>query len=120
MQRRVIAKWRPALVLVLGGTLAAVFFLPLLAVEFFQFAGSGLGWMALFATAVLGVLLWRLVLRPVRRLTDYARSVARGADNAAPPDHFGTPEFPNWVAPCFKWQKRCKAAPMFCDLMRTT
>jgi hypothetical protein len=35
MQRRVIAKWRPALVLVLGGTLAGVFFLPLLAVEFF-------------------------------------------------------------------------------------
>lgn len=102
MQRRVVAKWRPALALVLGGTLAAVFFLPLIGVGYFRFAGSVLGWaetswmigwMALIATILLGYLLWRLVLSPVKQLTQYARAVARGATPPTSPDHFGTPEF---------------------------
>ncbi len=98
MSRRVIAKWRPPLVLVLGGTLAAVFLLPIIAIGYFRVAGGVLGWgettmligtMAAVATAVLGWFLWRLVLRPVRRLTAYAK--AEGA--VTPPTHFGTPEF---------------------------
>jgi signal transduction histidine kinase len=102
MQRRITAKWRPALALVLGGTLATVFFLPLIGVGYFRFAGSVLGWaetswmigwMALVATGVLGYLLWRLVLSPVRRLTQYADAMARGSQPPAQPDHFGTPEF---------------------------
>lgn len=81
MRRRVIAKWRPALGLALGGTLVAVFVLPLLGVGYFRVAGGVLGWaeaswmigwMAFFAATILGVLLWRLVLRPVQNLTRYA------------------------------------------------
>ncbi|WP_296424786.1 HAMP domain-containing sensor histidine kinase [Yoonia sp.] len=98
MSGRVIRKWRPPLALVLGGTLAAVFCLPLLGVVYFRVAGGVLGWVetswmivwvAFGATAVLGFLLWRLVLRPVRALTAYAHST--GAQAA--PTHFGTPEF---------------------------
>ncbi|MEM8537813.1 MAG: ATP-binding protein [Pseudomonadota bacterium] len=98
MPRRVIAKWRPPLALVLGGTLAAVFVLPLIGIGYFRIAGGVLGWaettwligwMALVTTVILGWLLWRLVLRPVRALTAFARS--EGATD--PPSHFGTAEF---------------------------
>ena len=98
MPRRVIRKWRPPLTLVLGGTLAAVFFLPLIGIAYFQVAGGVLGWretsfmigcMALVATLLLGALLWRLVLRPVRALTGYAQSEGQ----TEVPQHFGTPEF---------------------------
>lgn len=98
MSRRVTAKWRPPLAFVLGGTLAAVFFLPLVGIVWFRIAGGVLGWaetswmiawMAFMATAVLGFLLWRLVLRPMRALTVYAQTVGE----ADAPTHFGTPEF---------------------------
>lgn len=98
MSRRVTAKWRPPLALVLGGTLAAVFFLPIIGIGYFRVAGGVLGWaetawmigwMAFFATAILGGLLWRLVLRPVRALTTYAQQEG----DADAPEHFGTPEF---------------------------
>lgn len=95
-------KWRPPLVLVLGGTLATVLCLPLIGVGYFKVAGNILGWgettwligwMAAAATAVLGFLLWRLVLRPVWALTAHARAVTEGRDDTPPPRHFGTPEF---------------------------
>lgn len=98
MPRRVTRKWRPPLVLVLGGTLAAVFLLPIMGIAYFRVAGGVLGWaetswligwMALVAAALLGALLFRLVLQPVRALTAYAQS--EGAADA--PTHFGTPEF---------------------------
>ncbi|MEJ8562744.1 ATP-binding protein [Yoonia sp. GPGPB17] len=98
MPRRVIRKWRPPLALVLGGTLATVFFLPIVGIGYFRVAGGVLGWaettwmigwMAFVATVILGALLWRLVLRPVHALTAYAES--EGATEA--PTHFGTPEF---------------------------
>ncbi|PJI92958.1 signal transduction histidine kinase [Yoonia maricola] len=98
MSRRVTAKWRPPLALVLGGTLAAVFCLPLIGIGYFRVAGGVLGWaetswmigwMAFFATVILGALLWRLVLRPVRALTAYAENEGETAE----PTHFGTPEF---------------------------
>ncbi|MBU2980507.1 HAMP domain-containing protein [Lentibacter algarum] len=102
MPRRVTQKWRPPLALVIGGTLAAVLCLPLLGVGYFRLAGNVLGWgetswligwMAVWATAVLGYLLWRLVLRPVYALTAHANAVKDGQHNAPLPPHFGTPEF---------------------------
>ena len=98
MSRRVVRKWRHPLALVLGGTLATVFFLPLIGIGYFRIAGGVLGWaettwmigwMAFAATTILGALLWRLVLRPVRTLTAYAQQEGEAAE----PTHFGTPEF---------------------------
>lgn len=98
MSRRIITKWRPPLAFVLGGTLAAVFFLPLIGIGYFRVAGGVLGWaetawmigwMAFIATGVLGYFLWRLVLQPMRSLTAFARSEGR----IPAPEHFGTPEF---------------------------
>lgn len=99
---RIKAKWRPPLAFVIGGTLAAVLCLPLIGIVWFRLAGNILGWgetgwlifwMAVVSTLVLAFLLWRLVLRPVARLTDYARAVREGSSDATPPEHFGTPEF---------------------------
>lgn len=101
MQRRVIRKWRPPLAFVLAGTLAAILGVPLLAIAYFRLAGGVLGWyetslmlfwLAVIATIILAVLLWRLVLRPVWSLTAYAQSITQGAPITAP-EHFGTPEF---------------------------
>lgn len=98
MSRRVARKWRPPLAFVLGGTLAAVFCLPLIGIAYFRVAGGVLGWaetswmiawMAFVATVILGYFLWRLVLLPVRALTVYAQT----GGEADTPTHFGTPEF---------------------------
>lgn len=98
MSRRVISKWRPPLALVLGGTLVAVFAMPILGIGYFRLAGGVLGWaetawmifwLAFLVTGILGLLLWRLVLRPVRGLTAFAQSEGK----IAPPTRFGTPEF---------------------------
>ncbi|WP_299845348.1 HAMP domain-containing sensor histidine kinase [uncultured Roseovarius sp.] len=94
-------KWRPPLALVIGGTLAAVLCLPLLGIGYFRLAGNILGWgetawlifwMAVIATAILGYLLWRLVLRPVTALTAHANAVREGRGDTPLPPHFGTPE----------------------------
>ncbi len=95
-------KWRPPLALVIGGTLAAVFCLPLVGLVYFRLWGNVLGWgeaawliawLAAVATGILGFLLWRLVLRPVTALTAHAQAMKAGHSNAGPPTHFGTPEF---------------------------
>ncbi|WP_299202628.1 HAMP domain-containing sensor histidine kinase [uncultured Tateyamaria sp.] len=99
--RRIIKKWRPPLVFVLGGTLAAVLTLPILGIVNLRLWGNVMGWgeaawliawIAVVATAVLGFLLWRLVLRPVWSLDRYAQEVRKGARPDAP-THLGTPEF---------------------------
>jgi signal transduction histidine kinase len=89
------------LALVLGGTLAAILGVPLVAIVYFRVAGGILGWwetslllfwLAVIAIAILGFLLWRLVLRPVWALTAYAQAVTVAQVKDAPV-HFGTPEF---------------------------
>lgn len=101
LNTRIRKKWRPPLALVIGGTLAAVLCVPLLGIGYFRLAGNVLGWgetawmifwMAVIATAVLGYLLWRLVLRPVTALTAHANAVREGRHDAPLPPHFGTPE----------------------------
>ena len=102
MQQRIRRKWRPPLGVVIGGTLLGVLALPMLAVGYFKLAGNILGWyetaqlfgfMAVLATAILGFLLWRLVLRPTRALTVHARAMKAGRIRTNLPTHFGTHEF---------------------------
>lgn len=102
MPQRVRRKWRPPLALVVGGTLAGVLGVPLIGIGYFRVAGNVLGWaetawmiawMAVISTAILGFLLWRLVLRPVYALTAHARAVKNGRMDVPLPSHFGTPEF---------------------------
>ena len=102
MPRGIRDKWRPRLTLVIGGTLATVLCLPVLGIAWFKLAGNILGWLetaqlfaavALVATLVLAFLLWRLVLRPLRRLTRYAEAVRAGRIDVDPPEHYGTREF---------------------------
>ena len=102
MPDRIRQKWRPPLALVIGGTLAAVLVLPLLGIGYFKLAGNILGWgetswligwIAVVSTAILGFLLWRLVLHPVYALTAHAKAVRDGRKDTPLPAHFGTPEF---------------------------
>lgn len=102
MSRRVRRKWRPPLALVVGGTLAGVLCVPLVGIAYFRVAGNVMGWaetawmigwMTVVSTAILGFLLWRLVLRPVYALTAHARAMKIGQVDAPPPSYFGTPEF---------------------------
>lgn len=94
--------WRPSLGFVLGGALAATLGLSLaglVALRYlgpvigFRAAALGLGLLILAATAALGWLLRRLLLRPIRALEAYAVATERGsAASVAPPRHFGTRE----------------------------
>lgn len=94
-------KWRPPLALVIGGGLAGVLATPLIGIVYFRLWGNVLGWgeaaflvgfIAVVATLILGLLLWRLVLRPVYALTSHAKAVKAGQIDAPMPLHFGTPE----------------------------
>lgn len=75
---------------------------PLIGIVYFRLWGNILGWgeaawlvgwVAVIATMILGLLLWRLVLRPVYALTAHAKAVKAGQIDAPRPQHFGTPEF---------------------------
>jgi two-component system, OmpR family, sensor kinase len=100
MRNPIAQKWRPPLLLVLGGTLGAVLALPLagvlalrLMIPVFGFRHSALmiAGVILIATAILGYLLWRLLLRPIRALAAHAHNVRRG-EAMVPPSHYGTSE----------------------------
>jgi two-component system OmpR family sensor kinase len=102
MPRRVTAKWRPPLILVLGGALVAVLALPLLGLIAVGLLEGRLGYgrasvvVALAvcaATLLLAFLLWRLLYGPITALAARARAVAAGpGEPAGALAHYGTAE----------------------------
>ncbi|SDX01272.1 Signal transduction histidine kinase [Ruegeria halocynthiae] len=93
-------KWRPSLGFVLGGGLVGTLVLSLLGLIALRYLGPEIGFrnaaglLAVLigcATAVLGYLMVRLLLRPISALAAYSGAVELGHP-AEPPDHFGTQE----------------------------
>lgn len=93
-------RWRPSLGFVLGGALAGTLALSFGGLVALRYLEPALGFRAAAmvlvlaitaATAGLGWLLLRLLLRPIRALEAYARAQETGAA-APPPAHFGTSE----------------------------
>ena len=100
MSRYVEKKWRPPLMLILGGSLMAILVLPIYGAIFADFLTPMTGRanavyivaaMAFAATLVLGWLLWRLILAPVQALAAKAEYIRAGGA-PTPLDHYGTPE----------------------------
>ncbi|WP_136440984.1 sensor histidine kinase [Pacificoceanicola onchidii] len=95
-------RWRPSLGLVLGGGLAGTLVLSLAGLVVFRYLGPAIGYqnaaillglIIAAATAFLGWLLVRLLLRPIHALQSYAAQVqADPQADTPPPGHFGTHE----------------------------
>lgn len=95
-------KWRPSLWLVLGGALAGTLALSLAGIVALRYLGPEIGFRhatILLATiiglltAVLWLMLLRVLLRPVTALAAYAAAMrAPSREAVAPPEHFGTRE----------------------------
>lgn len=95
-------RWRPSLGFVLGGGLAGTLVISLAGLVVFRYLGPEIGYRrsALMlglciaaATAFLGWLLVRLLLRPIHALQVYAAQVqADPQGDTPPPTHFGTKE----------------------------
>ncbi len=103
MPGRISRKWRPPLLLVLGGAVGLVLMLPpagLLAVRWLSpamgFRASALmvSALVLLSALALALLLWRLLLRPIRALASRAEALRldRGQGLDRPLDHYGTAE----------------------------
>lgn len=102
MSRQITRKWRPPLILVLGGTLIAVLTAASVGLFAPQYLSNFIGprrslilaiGVALALSCVLGFLLWRLILRPINALARRADAIAMGEASAREPlDHYGTPE----------------------------
>lgn len=93
-------RWRPSLSLVLGGGLATTLALSFAGLVALRYLGPAIGFrnaallLALSitaATALLGWLMVRLLLRPILALEHYAKAQEVAAD-PMPPEHFGTRE----------------------------
>jgi two-component system, OmpR family, sensor kinase len=95
-------KWRPSLWLVVGGALAGTLGLSFVGLVALRLLGPVIGyrWAAaivagviLLATLVLGLLLLRLLLRPISALAERAGSLRRNPmERAEPLAHYGTRE----------------------------
>jgi two-component system, OmpR family, sensor kinase len=97
---RVSRRWRPSLAFVLGGALAGTLAQSFAALVALRYLGPAIGFrnaailLALTitaATALLGWLLVRLLLRPILALEHYADAQEQ-ATRPSPPKHFGTRE----------------------------
>lgn len=95
-------RWRPPLILVLAGGLSGTLALSFVGIVTLRYLGPEIGFRnavillgltITFATAILGWLLLRLLLRPIIALENYAESIRfDSAQNIIPPMHFGTRE----------------------------
>ncbi len=102
MPERIDPKWRPPLLLVLSGVLGAVLCAPLAGLVALRLMSGSLGFrlsailigaVILLITVILGMLLWRLLLRPIRALAARAAAVETGGTVATEPlPHYGTRE----------------------------
>ncbi len=102
MQRRLNAKWRPPLLLVLGGVLGAVLIAPLLGFVAIGLLRDPMGFrqavvlvssIVVLVTVVFAFLLWRLLLRPVTALERKADALRNGDASALSPlQQYGTRE----------------------------
>ena len=99
---RIRRKWRPSLALVIGGTLAAVLLAPMVGLVVvkllwgymrYRYAVMFVGAGVLLVTIILGWLLWRLILKPVQRLSMESKAFAAGeVARFDPQAHYGTRE----------------------------
>jgi len=99
----IVRKWRPPLAVVLGGTLLVVLGLPLVGLIAMRVAAPVIGWTSaavaigfcvLLATAVLGWLLTRLILKPSSAMVLWADTMRGSPGDPVPvPTRFGTREF---------------------------
>lgn len=95
-----MVKWRPPLWMVVGGTLGVVLSLPIIGIFFVRYMWPVMGYReavwaagfgALFATFVMGWMLWRILLRPMIELRERAAALKTGGAGALDPlDHYGT------------------------------
>ncbi len=102
MRARIKQKWRPSLALVIGGTLAAVLAAPTFGLLMLRALADDIGLRqsvvligagVVLVTVILGYLLWRLILGPVRRLATQSEAFAAGQSTPYnPQSHYGTRE----------------------------
>ena len=103
MPSGVTRKWRPSLGMVLGGALVFTLAAPLAGLMVVRGLTEAIGFRqaallvavaVVIGTAVLGYLLWRLILGPVTALSDRAVALGRGDRTALmePLRHYGTRE----------------------------
>jgi len=100
--RRITPKWRPPLLLVLGGVLSAVLAAPLLGFVAIGLLRDTMGFrqsvvlvsvIVVLITMIFAFLLWRLLLRPVTALERKADALRNGDASAlSPMQHYGTQE----------------------------
>lgn len=127
MPDQVSRKWRPPLLMVLGGALAAVLVLPVVGLFAVRAMQEALGFRqaallvaagVAVVTLALGWLLWRLLVLPIRALA--ARTVAvRMGEPAGALQHYGTAELGIWAGRFWAWRAACRTARRRSGILQT-